>query len=499
MNYLNNGTKKRSSSVALYLEPWHQDILQFLDLRKNTGPEDLRARDIFTALWINDLFMERVEANADWALFDPAVAPGLDKVWGDEFRELYEKYERTRSYIKIKAQDLWKSIIIAQIETGTPYIVYKDTVNRLSNQGHIGTIRSSNLCAEIVEYSDVSETAVCNLASIALPRFVKNGVFDFHELRRVVAIVTENLNNTIDKSFYPTKETRRSNFKHRPIGIGVQGLADVFAMLRYPFESSKARTLNKMIFETLYFAAVEASVNLAKKYGPHESFPGSKLSHGIFHWELTDIKPSGLWDWDTLRKDVVAHGTRNSLFIALMPTASTSQILGNNECFEPFTSNIYTRRTLAGEFQLVNKYLMEDLIRIGLWSNEMKNLIIEYDGSIQNIPGIPKELKDLYKISWELKMKTILDMAADRQAFVDQSQSLNIYMEQPTYKKLTSMHFYGWRRGLKTGMYYLRTKPITNPIKFTVDQSLLIKTLSSLQDFEFSDQNDQNTCQSCSC
>lgn len=500
--YVNQGGIKRNSSVACYLEPWHKDIIAFLDVRKNTGPEEFRARELFTAIWMNDLFMERVEADADWSLFCPNEAKGLQEVWGDRFRELYLKYEKTVSRTVIKAQDLWKAILIAQIETGTPYIVYKDTANRLSNQSHLGTIKSSNLCAEIIEYSNKEETAVCNLASICLPKFVINGTFDFNYLRRVVKMVVRNLNNVIDKSFYPIEEAQRSNSKHRPMGIGVQGLADAFVLMRYPFESHNAKKLNKLIFETMYYASIESSVEIAREQGPHESFPGSYLSRGIFQWQLTDAKPSGLWDWDALREEVMKYGTRNSLFIAPMPTAGTSQIFGNNECFEPFTSNIYTRRTLAGEFQVVNSYLMEDLLRIGLWSNEMRNLIIEYDGSIQNIPGIPSEIKQLYKTVWEIKMKNVVDLAADRQPFIDQSQSLNIYMQHATYQKLTSMHFYGWKRGLKTGMYYLRTKPIGSAIKFTVDQEMVERTLSSLHDYENSkddQENNANTCGSCSC
>lgn len=506
MKYVNNGGKKRNSSIAFYLEPWHRDILQFLDIRKNTGPEDQRVRDLFTGIWMNDLFMERVEKDQEWSLFDPVDAPGLHLVWGDKFRTLYTEYEKTHNCSKIRAQELWRAILISQIETGTPYIVYKDTANRLSNQSHLGTIRSSNLCAEIIEYSDANEIAVCNLSSISLPKFVKNGVFQFHELRDVVAVITENLNRAIDTTFYPIEEARSSNMRHRPIGIGVQGLGDTFALMRYPFESAKACNLNKMIFETIYFSAIEASVRLAKRDGYHESFPGSKLSKGIFHWQLMNAKPCGLWDWDALRTEVITYGTRNSLFVAPMPTAGTSQILGNNECFEPFTSNIYTRRTIAGEFQMINKYLMDDLAKLGLWSNEMRNLIIDHDGSIQKIPGISREIKDIYKTVWEIKMKSIVDMAADRQPFVDQSQSLNIYLEQPTYKKLTSMHFHGWKRGLKTGMYYLRTKPISNAIKFTVDQNLVEKTMSSLQDYELSmskgdteNQLNNNGCESCSC
>ena len=504
MKYVNQGGSKRNSSIAVYLEPWHKDILSFLELRKNTGPEEFRARDIFTALWMCDLFMERVEKDEDWSLFDPHEAPGLSDVWGDAFARLYTKYEDTKSRKVLKARALWQAILISQIETGTPYIVYKDTCNRLSNQSHLGTIKSSNLCAEIIQYSSSKETAVCNLASICLPKFVRDGTFHFNELRETVHLAVENLNRIIDSTFYPTEEARYSNMKHRPIGIGVQGLADVFIMMRYPYDSHSARILNKLIFETMYFAAIEASVELAREFGPYESYPGSYLSKGVFQWQLTNATPSGMWNWDELRERVLAHGTRNSLFIAPMPTAGTSQIFGNTECFEPIMSNIYTRRTVAGEFQIVNHHLMEDLRRCGLWSNDMRHLIMEYDGSIADIPAIPESIKKLYKTVWEIKMRDIVDMAADRQPFIDQSQSLNIYMAQPTYQKLTSMHFRGWRSGLKTGMYYLRTKPISSAIKFTVDQELVMKTLSSLQDMEHSkgereDDAGGEVCESCSC
>lgn len=504
MKYVNQGGIRRNSSVALYLEPWHRDILDFLEVRKNTGPEEKRAREVFTAIWMNDLFMERVEMDGEWSLFDPADAPGLHEVWGDKFKELYLGYEKTSSRMVLKAQDLWKAIVVSQIETGTPYVVYKDTSNRLSNQSHLGTIKCSNLCAEIIQYSNEGETAVCNLASICLPRFVSDGMFDFQKLKTVVAAAVRNLNRCIDGSFYPTDETRVSNMRHRPVGIGVQGLADVFIALRHPYESEKARSLNKLIFETMYFAAIDASADLAAEFGPHESFPGSKLSQGIFQWQLCkDVDPSKLcWDWNSLRTKVLRHGTRNSLFIAPMPTAGTSQIFGNTECFEPITSNIFTRRTIAGEFQVVNASLMADLTKLGLWSNDMRHLIIEYDGSIQAIPGIPADIKELYKTVWDIKMKSVVDMAADRQPFIDQSQSMNIYLQQPTYQNVSSMHFYGWKRGLKTGLYYLRSKPISSAIKFTVDQQIVEKTLSSLQDYENSkseQENKSSACESCSC
>ncbi|KAI5149343.1 ribonucleoside-diphosphate reductase subunit M1 [Enteropsectra breve] len=501
MKYVNQGGIKRQSSIAFYIEPWHMDILSFLDLRKNSGNEEFRAREIFTAIWMNDLFMERVKSNGDWSLFDPNVAPGLGDVWGEDFKRLYCKYEKTKSRKVLKAQDLWKAILVAQIETGTPYIVYKDTANKNSNQKNLGTIKSSNLCAEIIEYSSRDEIAVCNLASICLPRFVVDGTFDFFALKSATKVVANNLDIVIDCNFYPIEETRKSNMSHRPMGIGVQGLADVFAMLRYPFESSSARKLNSMIFETMYYAAIEASVERAMQMGTYSSFAGSPLSQGVFHFEMMGIAPSGIWDWEELRAKVLKYGVRNSLFIALMPTAGTSQIFGNNECIEPFTSNVYTRRTIAGEFQIINKHLMKDLLKLNLWSEDMRQLLIDFEGSIQNIPLIPADIKELYKTVWEIKMKSIVEMAADRQAFIDQSQSMNIYFAQPTYQQLSSMHFYGWKLGLKTGIYYLRTKPIGSAIKFTVDQELVKRTLSSLQESEKnkSNENEDNGCASCSC
>ena len=497
MKYINQGGFKRSSSIAIYLEPWHKDIFDFIDLRKNSGQEDMRARDVFTALWINDIFMERVEKNEDWSLFCPDEAHGLSNVWGEDFNKLYLKYEKTKNRIVVKARKLWKAIIEAQIETGTPYMIYKDSCNRLSNQQNLGTIKSSNLCGEIIEFCDKGEIAVCNLASICLSKFIINTYkdkknilkFDFDKLRKIVKILTKNLNNCIDNTFYPVPECKTSNLKHRPIGIGVQGLADLFVKLRLPFESSEARTLNYKIFENIYFAALDASSELAKELGPYESYQGSPLSKGIFHFELCKHTPENMTEWEILRKKILKYGVRNSLMVAPMPTASTSQIFNNNECFEPFTSNIYTRRTHAGEFQIVNQYLVEDLLKLNLWNHEMKNLIIQYEGSIQNIPVIPDDIKKLYKTAWEMKMKNIIDLAADRQYFIDQSQSLNLFVPQPTYSQLSSMHFYGYKRGLKTGMYYLRTKPISSAIKFTVDQKLLEKTISSMVD---------DTCDVCS-
>lgn len=480
--YVHQGAEKRPGSIAIYLEPWHKEIFDFLELRKNTGSEELRARDIFIALWINDLFMERVKNNEEWSLFCPSEAIGLETVWGDEFSALYCKYEKTVSRTVVPAQKLWKAIIESQIETGTPYMCYKDTCNRLSNQQHLGTIRSSNLCAEIVEYSDGNETSVCNLASICLPKFVRNKKFDFELFRKVVKIVTTNLNRIIDSSYYPVEEARRSNLKHRPLGIGVQGLADLFAVLRLPFESEDARRLNSDIFETMYYSAVEASCELAEVESPFPSYDGSPISKGIFHFELAGKKPSKRWDWEALRERIRKHGVRNSLLIAPMPTAGTSQIFSNNEGLEPYTTNIYTRRTHAGEFQVVNNRLVDDLVKLNLWSYEMKNLLVENEGSVQNISSIPGEIREIYKTAWEIKMKCVIDLAADRQAFIDQSQSLNVFIAKPTYSQLTSMHFYGFRSGLKTGMYYLRTRPITSAIKFTVDKKLAEKTLSSMKD-----------------
>lgn len=499
MKYVNHGGTKRQSTIAFYLEPWHKDIFDFLDIRKNTGNEEMRAREVFNALWVNDLFMERVENDEIWSLFDPSDAKHLSDVHGDEFRSLYLKYEETISRVKVRAQYLFKAIINSQIETGSPYMLYKDTCNKHSNQKNLGTIKSSNLCAEIIEFTSPEETAVCNLASICLPKFVENGIFNYKKLCDVVKIVCHNLNRNIDAGFYPTPEANRSNLRHRPIGIGVQGLADVFFKLKLPFESEAAKSINKLISETMYFGALEASVDLAKIYGPYESFPDSPLSQGIFHFESYGVTPSGMWDFDALRVKLMQYGARNSLLIALMPTAGTSQLYGNSECFEPLTSNIFTRRTIAGEFQVINSYLVNDLMRLSLWSEEMRNLIIEHEGSIQNIPIIPMSLKNLYKTVWEIKMKSIIDMAADRQPFIDQSQSLNIFLSQPTFGQVSSMHFYGWKRGLKTGLYYLRTRPISSSIKFTVDQEMVLKTLSSMQGNDSPEDENEEYCEACSC
>ncbi|BDA77868.1 ribonucleoside-diphosphate reductase [Leptospira kobayashii] len=479
--YVDQGGGKRKGAFAIYLEPWHADIYPFLDLKKNHGKEEMRARDLFYALWISDLFMKRVETDAEWSLFCPNEAPGLSETWGKEFEELYERYEKEgRARTKVKAQDLWFTILEAQIESGTPYLLYKDAANGKSNQQNLGTIKSSNLCTEIMEYTSPEEVAVCNLASLALPKYVANGDFDHNKLYEITYQVTKNLNKIIDGNYYPIEEAKTSNLRHRPVGIGVQGLADVFILLRLPFESEEAKELNRDIFETIYFAAMTASKDLAMEEGAYETFAGSPLSEGKFQFDLWNVKPSERWDWESLRKEVIKHGARNSLLVAPMPTASTSQILGNNECFEPYTSNIYSRRVLSGEFIIVNKHLLKDLAELGLWSNEMKNKIVSANGSIQNIPEIPKEIQELYKTVWEIKQRSIIDMAADRGAFICQSQSLNLFVENATPSKLTSMHFYSWKKGLKTGMYYLRTKAAAQAIQFTVEAGKGEELLSKL-------------------
>ncbi|MDB5279134.1 MAG: ribonucleoside-diphosphate reductase [Ferruginibacter sp.] len=469
--YVDQGGGKRKGAFAVYIEPWHADIFAFLDLRKNHGKEEMRARDLFYALWICDLFMKRVEADGQWSLFCPNEAPGLSDCHGEAFEKLYTQYEAEgRARKTIKAQELWFAILDSQIETGTPYMLYKDAANSKSNQQNLGTIKSSNLCTEIIEYTSPDEVAVCNLASIALPRFVINGTFDMDKLYEVTYQATLNLNKIIDYNYYPVEEAKNSNMRHRPIGLGVQGLADAFILLRLPFESDLAKILNKNIFETIYFAAMTASKDLAIKEGAYESFHGSPLSKGKFQFDLWNVQPSDRWDWESLRKEVVEHGVRNSLLVAPMPTASTSQILGNNECFEPYTSNIYSRRVLSGEFIIVNKHLLKDLVSLGLWNNDMKNRIIAANGSIQKINEIPANLKELYKTVWEIKQRNLIDMAADRGAFICQSQSLNLFVDNPTSSKLTSMHFYGWKKGLKTGMYYLRSQAATQAVQFTIEK-----------------------------
>ena len=471
--YVDQGGGKRKGSIAVYLEPWHADIYEFLDIRKNHGKEEMRARDLFTALWIPDLFMKRVEAEGDWSLMCPNECPGLSDCHSSEFDALYTKYESEGKFRKqIKARELWAEIISAQIETGNPYMLFKDAANSKSNQQNLGTIKSSNLCTEIIEYTSKDEVAVCNLASIALPRFVdeKTGTFDHNRLFEITYVATNNLNKVIDRNYYPIPEARNSNMRHRPIGLGVQGLADAFILMRYPFESEEAKRLNAEIFETIYFAALTASKDLAKIEGHYESYPGSPISKGIFQQDMWNVTPSPRWEWDILKEEVLKYGVRNSLLLAPMPTASTSQILGNNECFEPYTSNIYTRRVLSGEFVVVNKHLLRDLVKLGIWNDGLKNKIIAANGSVQGIPEIPANIKELYKTVWEIKQRTIIDMAADRGAYIDQSQSLNLFIQDANFAKMSSAHFYSWKKGLKTGMYYLRTKAAADAIKFTVDQ-----------------------------
>jgi ribonucleoside-diphosphate reductase alpha chain len=467
--YVDQGGGKRKGSFAVYLEPWHADVFDFLDLKKNHGKEEQRARDLFYAMWTPDLFMKRVEQDAEWTLMCPHECPGLYDSYGADFEALYTKYETEGKGRKtIKARDLWNTILESQIETGTPYMLYKDACNEKSNQKNLGTIRSSNLCTEIMEYTSKDEVAVCNLASLALPKFVIDGKFDHQKLFDITYVATKNLNKIIDNNYYPVKEAENSNFRHRPIGLGVQGLADAFILLRMPFESDEAKQLNKEIFETLYYASMTASKDLAKIDGAYESYEGSPVSQGIFQYDMWDVTPSDRWEWDILKEEVGKYGVRNSLLLAPMPTASTSQILGNNECFEPYTSNIYTRRVLSGEFIIVNKHLLRDLNKLGLWNDDLKNEIMLANGSIQDIPEIPQNLKELYKTVWEIKQRNIIDMSADRGAYICQSQSLNLFVESPNMAKLTSMHFHAWKKGLKTGMYYLRTKAARDAVKFTV-------------------------------
>jgi ribonucleoside-diphosphate reductase alpha chain len=502
--YVDQGGGKRKGSFAIYLEPWHADIFEFLELKKNHGKEELRARDLFYALWTPDLFMKRVEENGDWSLFCPHEAPGLADCHGEEFEKLYTKYENEGKQRKtIKAQDLWFAVLESQTETGTPYMLFKDAANKKSNQKNLGTIKSSNLCTEIIEYTSPDEVAICNLASIALSKFVIDGKFDHQKLYEVTQVVTRNLNKVIDVNYYPVPEAKNSNFRHRPIGIGVQGLADAFSLLRLPFDSEEAQQLNKEIFETIYFAAIVTSMELAKIDGAYSTFEGSPMSQGIFQYDMWGVTPdSGRWDWTSLKQQVKEHGVRNSLLLAPMPTASTSQILGNNECFEPYTSNIYTRRVLSGEFIIVNKHLLKDLIARGLWNEDMKQQLIAANGSVQAIPGIPQEIKELYKTVWEIKQKTLIDMAADRGAYIDQSQSFNVHIQNPNFGKLTSMHFYSWKKGLKTGMYYLRTKAATDAIKFTIEAETknsqsAAKTVAANQSDMSCSLDDPDSCEAC--
>lgn len=501
--YVDQGGGKRKGSFAIYVEPWHADIMDFLDLKKNHGKEEQRARDLFYALWIPDLFMKRVKENGEWTLMCPNECPGLADTYGEDFETLYTKYESEGKGRKtIKAQDLWFKVLESQIETGTPYMLYKDAANAKSNQKNLGTIKSSNLCTEIIEYTAPDEIAVCNLASLALPKFVEDGTFNHDKLFEVTYQATINLNRIIDNNFYPVEEARNSNMRHRPIGLGVQGLADAYILMRYPFDSLEAKELNKEIFETIYYAAMTASKDLAKVEGPYETWQGSPISQGIFQFDMWGVKPSSRWEWEVLREEVMKHGVRNSLLLAPMPTASTAQILGNNECFEPYTSNVYTRRVLAGEYIIVNKHLLKDLVKAGLWNMEMRQKLMVSNGSIQNINEIPQELKDLYKTAWEISQKVIIEQAADRGAFICQSQSLNIFMENANFGKLTSMHFYGWEKGLKTGMYYLRTKAATDAIKFTVDKASVSETLAKNEEENMAaiacSLDDPDGCEMCS-
>jgi ribonucleoside-diphosphate reductase alpha subunit len=481
--YVDQGGGKRKGSFAIYIEPWHADIFDFLDLKKNHGKEEQRARDLFYAMWTPDLFMKRVKDNGDWTLMCPHECPGLSDTYGAEFEALYTKYESEGKGRKtIKAQDLWFKILESQIETGTPYMLYKDAANEKSNQKNLGTIKSSNLCTEIMEYTAPDEIAVCNLASLALPKYVENGEFNHDKLFEVTYQATINLNRIIDNNYYPVEEARNSNMRHRPIGLGVQGLADAYIMMRYPFDSPEAVQLNKDIFETIYYAAMTASKDLAKVEGAYETFSGSPVSQGLFQFDMWNVKPSNRWEWGVLREEVKEFGVRNSLLLAPMPTASTAQILGNNECFEPYTSNVYTRRVLSGEYIIVNKHLLKDLVKEGLWNMEMRQKLMVSNGSIQNINEIPQHLKDLYKTAWEISQKVIIEQSADRGAYICQSQSLNIFMESANFGKLTSMHFYGWEKGLKTGMYYLRTKAATDAIKFTVEKASVAQVVEKTEE-----------------
>ena len=502
--YVDQGGGKRKGSFAMYIEPWHADVFDFLDLKKNHGKEEQRARDLFFALWIPDLFMKRVKENGDWTLMCPHECPGLSDTHSAAFEELYTRYENEGKGRKtVKAQDLWFKILESQIETGTPYMLYKDAANAKSNQQNLGTIKSSNLCTEIIEYTAPDEVAVCNLASLALPKYVtEEGTFDHDKLFEVTYQATINLNRIIDENYYPVIEAQNSNMRHRPIGLGVQGLADAFIMMGLPFESEEARALNREVFETIYYASMTASKDLAKVEGPYETFAGSPVSKGIFQYDMWNVTPTSRWEWDVLKEEVKQYGVRNSLLLAPMPTASTAQILGNNECFEPYTSNIYTRRVLSGEFIIVNKHLLKDLVKAGLWNKDMRQKIMQANGSVQNINEVPQNLKDLYKTAWEISQKAIIDQAADRGAYICQSQSLNIFMENANFGKLTSMHFYGWEKGLKTGMYYLRTKAATDAIKFTVEKTVtempLAQTIEDQQAAIACSLDDPDGCEMCS-
>jgi ribonucleoside-diphosphate reductase alpha subunit len=498
--YVDQGGGKRKGSFAIYLEPWHADVFDFLDLKKNHGKEEQRARDLFYALWIPDLFMKRVKENGDWTLMCPHECPGLSDTHSKEFEKLYTKYEKAGKGRKtIKAQDLWFKILESQIETGTPYMLYKDAANAKSNQQNLGVIKSSNLCTEIIEYTAPDEVAVCNLASLALPKYInEDKTFDFEKLFNVTYQATLNLNKIIDGNYYPVEEARNSNLRHRPIGLGVQGLADAFILMGYPFESKEAKALNQEIFETIYFASMTASKDLAKELGHYETYPGSPVSKGVFQYDMWNVKPTDRWEWKLLKDEVKKYGVRNSLLLAPMPTASTAQILGNNECFEPYTSNIYTRRVLSGEFIIVNKHLLKDLVKENLWNSDMRQKIMAANGSVQNIEEVPQHIKDLYKTAWEISQKSIIEQAADRGAYICQSQSLNIFMENANFGKLTSMHFYGWEKGLKTGMYYLRTKAATDAIKFTVDKSVVSNTSPKSEEEIACSIDNGDDCEMCS-
>ena len=498
--YVDQGGGKRKGSFAIYLEPWHSDIFEFLQLKKNHGKEELRARDLFYAMWIPDLFMKRVESNSDWSLFSPDEAKDLHETYGEEFEKLYEKFEKEGKARKtVKAQDLWFEILEAQIETGNPYILYKDACNIKSNQKNLGTIKSSNLCTEIIEYTSPDEVAVCNLASIALNKFVKDDMtYDHKKLYEITKVITRNLNKVIDVNYYPVEEARNSNMRHRPIGIGVQGLADTFILMRHAFDSPEAKKLNEEIFETIYFGAMEASMEIAKEEGTYKTYEGSPVSKGIFQFDMWGIAPSSKrWDWTKLKREVKKHGVRNSLLLAPMPTASTSQILGNNECFEPYTSNIYTRRVLSGEFIVVNKHLLKDLIKLNLWNESMKDRLMEANGSIQGIKEIPDDIKLLYRTVWEVSQKSIIDMAADRGAYICQSQSMNIHMQDANFGKLTSMHFHAWKKGLKTGLYYLRTKAAADAIKFTIVKDEKSQKMEDKQAAVQCSIDNQDDCEMC--
>ncbi len=498
--YVDQGGGKRKGSFAIYLEPWHSDIFEFLQLKKNHGKEELRARDLFYAMWIPDLFMKRVESNSDWSLFSPDEAKDLHETYGEEFEKLYQKFEKEGKARKtVKAQDLWFEILESQIETGNPYILYKDACNIKSNQKNLGTIKSSNLCTEIVEYTSPDEVAVCNLASIALNKFVKDDMtYDHQKLYEITKVITRNLNKVIDVNYYPVEEARNSNMRHRPIGIGVQGLADTFILMRHAFDSPEAKQLNTEIFETIYFAAMESSMEIAQKEGPYKTYEGSPVSKGIFQFDMWGVVPSSKrWDWTKLKREVKKHGVRNSLLLAPMPTASTSQILGNNECFEPYTSNIYTRRVLSGEFIVVNKHLLKDLIKLKLWDDSMKDKLMESNGSIQGIKEIPDDIKLLYRTVWEVSQKSIIDMAADRGAYICQSQSMNIHMQDANFGKLTSMHFHAWKKGLKTGLYYLRTKAAADAIKFTIVKDEKSQTIEDKQAAVQCSIDNQDDCEMC--